>query len=67
MANCKSCPSPDSSTPIIFFLAKVLVFNLLVSVRLLSPMPPYNHTGLLWGSARGMKRAKLMLFLVGNS
>lgn len=39
MANCKSCPSPNSSTPIIFFLAKVLVFNLLVSVRLLSPMP----------------------------
>lgn len=37
MANCKS--NCNSSTPIIFFLAKVLVFNLVVSVRLLSPMP----------------------------
>ena len=67
MANCKSCPSPDSSTPIIFFLAKVLVFNLLVSVRLLSPMPTLQPYWSPLGSARGMKRAKLMLFLVGNS
>lgn len=66
MASRKSCPYPHSSTPITFFLAKVLVFNL-VSVRLLSPCPPYGHTGLLWGSDRGMQRAKLTLFLVGNS
>lgn len=66
MASRKSCPYPHSSTPTTFFLAKVLVFNL-VSVRLLSPCPPYGHTGLLWGSDRGMQRAKLTLFLVGNS
>lgn len=66
MANRKSRPYHPSSTPIAFFLAKVLVFNL-VSMRLLSPRPPCSHTGLLWGSARGMQRGKLTLFLVGNS
>ena len=39
------------------------LFNLLV---FFPPYPPYGHTGLLWDSARGKQRAKLILFLVGN-
>lgn len=62
MANCNPTATP---APPIISLAKVLVFNLVVSVRLLSPMPMLQpHWSPLGAQPEGMKRAKLTLFLV---
>ena len=62
-ANPTATPAPPSFS----FWLKSWCSTSLSACGFFPPCPPYSHTGLPWGPARGMKRAKLTLFLVRNS